>query len=70
MSSLSGLSGSVRCHWFGWPGIDVLEKEKDNVREILAEHDAVPLFLPKSWRMITITGFRVSDALRHTAFLL
>jgi trehalose 6-phosphate synthase len=45
VGALHGLSQSTKFKWYGWPGIEVPERDKELVKEELLKNDAVPVFL-------------------------
>lgn len=57
VTSLSGISESIGFHWFGWTGLEVPDDEQENVRKLLAEQDAVPIFLDKELANNHYNGF-------------
>lgn len=57
VSSLSGLSKTTKFRWFGWPGIEVEESEKDSVRKALGSEDAYPVFISNALADSHYNGF-------------
>lgn len=46
VTSLSGLTKSTEFQWFGWPGMEVKDRQdREAVSKSLAEHNAFPIFL-------------------------
>ncbi|ORX95026.1 hypothetical protein K493DRAFT_220088 [Basidiobolus meristosporus CBS 931.73] len=46
VSALSGLKKMMTFTWIGWPGIDIPEDEREEVRKkLLEEHSCLPVFL-------------------------
>jgi hypothetical protein len=52
LANLQSLKRNMKVTWVGWVGTDDItdEEERDTVRELLAEHNCVPLFLPVEMR--------------------
>jgi trehalose 6-phosphate synthase len=61
VSSLSGLSKTTKFRWFGWPGIEVEESEKDSVSESLKSDDAYPIFISDELADSHYNGFSSQD---------
>lgn len=59
MTSLSGLSKSTTSfRWFGWPGLHVGgDKDREEVKKSLGEHNAVPVFLDEALANEHYNGF-------------
>jgi trehalose 6-phosphate synthase len=45
VGALHGLTQSTKFRWYGWPGIEVFEQDKELVKRELSKRDAVPVFL-------------------------
>jgi trehalose 6-phosphate synthase len=45
VGALHGLSQSTKFKWYGWPGVEVPEQDRELVKEELWRRDAVPVFL-------------------------
>jgi hypothetical protein len=45
VGALHGLSQTTKFKWYGWPGLEVPEQDKDLVKDHLSKRDAVPVFL-------------------------
>jgi trehalose-6-phosphate synthase len=43
--ALSGLAKSMPFRWFGWPGLEIPQDDKEFVRNKASEYDVQPIFL-------------------------
>ena len=58
VSGLSGLSKSTTFQWYGWPGLEVPEKEAGPLTERLKdEYNAVPVFIDDELADLHYNGF-------------
>ena len=58
VSGLSGLSKSTTFQWYGWPGLEVPEKETGALTERLKdEYNAVPVFINDELADLHYNGF-------------
>ena len=58
VSGVKGLSKETPFTWYGWPGVDIPEEDKQFVREELSEkHNAVPVFLTSELATSYYDGF-------------
>jgi trehalose 6-phosphate synthase len=61
VSSLSGLSKTTKFRWFGWPGLDVGESEKETVKKSLEKDNAYPIFISDELADSHYNGFSSED---------
>ena len=65
VSGLRGLSKTTTFHWYGWPGIEVAEKDTESLTSQLKEtYGAVPVFLDDGLADLYYNGF--SSELENT----
>ncbi|GAD94032.1 glycosyltransferase family 20 protein [Paecilomyces variotii No. 5] len=57
VSALKGLSDSTEFIWYGWPGLEIPEENREDVRRQLREHNAIPTFLEKDLADKHYNGF-------------
>lgn len=57
VTSLSGISESIGFQWFGWTGLEIPEDEQEEVQKLLAERNAVPIFLNQELANNHYNGF-------------
>ncbi|CAG8196299.1 unnamed protein product [Penicillium nalgiovense] len=58
VSGLNGISYKMSSQWYGWPGIDITEEEKNNVKETLwRDYRAVPVWLSEDLADSHYNGF-------------
>jgi trehalose 6-phosphate synthase len=63
--SLRRLSLSMKFKWYGWPGLDVPDTQKQLVKDELAKHGAIPIFFNREMADKHYTGFS-SKAFQHS----
>lgn len=61
--ALSGLAKSMPFRWFGWPGLEIPQKDEEAVRRKVAEHNVLPIFLDSALAHKYYSGF--SSQLPH-----
>ena len=59
ITGLSGLAKSgIEYLWYGWPGMEIAQKDIARVREeLLHEHDAIPVLLDQDTAALYYDGF-------------
>ena len=58
MTGLSGLSKTTTFQWYGWPGLEVPEKEAAPLTKRLKdEYDAVPVYIDDDLADLHYNGF-------------
>jgi trehalose 6-phosphate synthase len=66
VSGLSGLSKSTTFQWYGWPGLEVPEKEAGPLTKRLKdEYNAVPVFIDDELADRHYNGFSSKEFLSH-----
>ena len=57
VGAINGISGADRFRWYGWPGVEVDEKEQQNVTDKLSAKGSVPVFLESALADKHYNGF-------------
>jgi trehalose 6-phosphate synthase len=57
VGALQGLSETTEFNWYGWPGVEVPEEDKEKVRKELRKNKAIPVFLEDSLSDKHYNGF-------------
>lgn len=57
VAALSGLKNSTDIIWFGWPGAEVKDSDKEGVSAALAQENAAPIFLDEKLSDNHYNGF-------------
>ena len=66
VSGLSGLSKTTTFQWYGWPGLEVPEKEVSSLKEQLKEdYNAVPVMLDDALADRHYNGFSSNLSTEH-----
>jgi trehalose 6-phosphate synthase len=68
VGALRGLSQSMKFKWYGWPGLDVSDTQKQLVKEELARHSAIPIFFNGEMADKHYTGFS-SKVFQHSLYI-
>lgn len=67
--ALEGLVGTTGFSWYGWPGVEVPEDDRDEVQQELRKRNAVPIFLDDGVADKYYNGFSSTyDPLRCESF--
>ncbi|KAJ3115023.1 Trehalose-6-P synthase/phosphatase complex synthase subunit [Phlyctochytrium bullatum] len=58
VSALSGLKKDMSFTWFGWPGLEIVEKERAGLeKRLMDEYSAVPVFISDEMADMHYNGF-------------
>jgi trehalose 6-phosphate synthase len=57
VGALGGLAKSMSFRWFGWPGLEIPQEDEELVRQKVAEHNVLPIFLDSDLAHKYYSGF-------------